>query len=188
MDYEKLPGSGASKQTKPMMNLTAKHHSNEHFLASLCCSCYLLQTLLILHPESVRHRGAARSAFLKAILLALVEKIGLRAAQVDDLWTAIAIFLQLRTLPTVVGIRDTGSTADDASTLVRAVVALVADTHQSAWANVRVTDNTLAIVSLAQAADRHARLLTAHDQIRVVLRHGCLIRYLKNSMYMRLGS
>ena len=38
--------------------------------------------------------------------------------------------------------------------------------------HVRVADDALAIALLAEAADRDARLLAAHDEVGVVLGHG----------------
>lgn len=55
------------------------------------------------------------------------------------------IFLLDGTLFTVVGVGHSRPSADDAASLVGAIVALVADTDQRAWPHVRITDDTLAI-------------------------------------------
>jgi hypothetical protein len=57
------------------------------------------------------------------------------------------------------------------SCLVRAVVALVADADEDSRPHVRIADHTDTIVLLTKPADRNARLLPAHDQIRMVLGH-----------------
>ncbi len=63
------------------------------------------------------------------------------------------IFFQNGALATIVGIRDARTAAYDTSTLVAAVVALVAYAHERARTHVRVAYNTFAIAFLAQATD-----------------------------------
>lgn len=76
-----------------------------------------------------RSRGQERGLpFLEAVLLPLVEEVRLGGAEVDDLGAAVAVLLLDGALLAVVGVRDAGPAADHAAALVRAVVALVADT------------------------------------------------------------
>lgn len=53
----------------------------------------------------------------------------------------------------VVRVRHSGATADDASTLVRTVVALVADSDQRTGTHVRIADYTLSVALFAQATN-----------------------------------
>ena len=98
-------------------------------------------------------------------ILFLVEQIRPRAAQVDDLRTAIPILLQPRTFKAVERIADALAAADDALVLVVAEAAFVADAHQSCRAHVAVADGALAVAFVAEAADCYARLLAAHYEI-----------------------
>lgn len=111
------------------------------------------------------------SSLLKAILLPLVEEVGLGAAEVDDLGAAVAVLLLLRALLAVVGVGDADAAADDAPPLERAVVALVAHADERARPDVRVADHALAVALLAQPPDGDPRLLPAHYQVGVVLSH-----------------
>merc|ERR1740133_452253 len=108
---------------------------------------------------------------LEAVLLPLVEQVRLRRAEVDNLRTAVPVFLLLCALLAVVCVRDPRPAADNAPSLVRPVVALVAYPHECAGPHVGVADGALAVALLTQPADRDPRLLAAHDQIGVVLRH-----------------
>ena len=65
---------------------------------------------------------------------------------------AAHVFLLLRTLLAVVGIRDPRTAADNASALVGAIVAFIADAHKSAGAHVRVADGALAVAFLAETS------------------------------------
>jgi len=136
-----------------------KRHKKKHQKASLAAQ--------------KQYSAASASPLLEAILLALVEQVGLGGAQVHDLGAAVAILLQHRTLLAVVRVRHSRTSTDDAAALVGAVVALVTDAHQRARAHVRVADHTLAVVLLAEAPNGYSGLLAAEDQVWVMLRH-CL--------------
>lgn len=101
----------------------------------------------------------------------LVEQIGSRTSQIDDLGTPIAILLKARTFKAVERITDTLAAADDTLVLVVSEGALVADADQGCWAHVRIADRTFSVTFVTQAADRNARLLAAHDEVGVVTRH-----------------
>lgn len=66
----------------------------------------------------LRRRPPA-SSLLEAVLLSLVEQVGFRAPQVDDLGTAVSVLLLLRALAAVVRVRDARASADGAPTLKR---------------------------------------------------------------------
>lgn len=91
-------------------------------------------------------------SFLESILLPLIEQIGLAAAEIHDLWAAVSVLLQQRALLAVVRVRNAGATADHASALIGAVVALIADSNQCARSHVRVADHAFAIALLAEAS------------------------------------
>ena len=55
--------------------------------------------------------------------------------------------------------------------LVGTVIAFIANPDEGARAHVRVAYDAPAVAFLAQPPDRHARLLAAEDEIRVMLRH-----------------
>jgi len=112
-----------------------------------------------------------RSTTLKAILFPLVEQIRFRTAQVHDLRTPVSILLTLGALFTVERVTDPRAAADNASTLVTPVVALVTYLHQVLRPHITVADHALAVAFLAQPANGDSWLFAAHDQIRVVLRH-----------------
>ena len=67
---------------------------------------------------------------------------------------ATYVLLLLRALLAVVGIGDARLATDDTATLIGAVVALVADTHEDARPHVGVADGALAVALFAQAANR----------------------------------
>jgi len=71
------------------------------------------------------------SPFFEAVLLPLVEEISFSAAQIDNLRTAVSVFLLNRALLAIVGIGNARSAVNDASALIGSVVALIAYSHQS---------------------------------------------------------
>ena len=78
---------------------------------------------------------------------------------------ATYVLLLLRALLAVVGIGDAWLATDDAATLIGAVVALVADTHEDARPHVGVADGALAVALFAQAANRcKAREMGGSDE------------------------
>eukprot|EP00212_Chloropicon_laureae_P009224 CAMPEP_0197493832 /NCGR_PEP_ID=MMETSP1311-20131121/25015_1 /TAXON_ID=464262 /ORGANISM="Genus nov. species nov., Strain RCC856" /LENGTH=188 /DNA_ID=CAMNT_0043039133 /DNA_START=76 /DNA_END=642 /DNA_ORIENTATION=- len=109
---------------------------------------------------------------VEPVLLPFVEEVRLGAAQIDYLRAPVPVLLQGGALLAIEGVRDAHPAADDAPPLRRPVVALVADPDQGLRPHVRVADDALAVALLAQPAYRDARLLAAHDQVRLVLRHG----------------
>ncbi len=88
-----------------------------------------------------------------------------RTPQIDNFRTPIPILLQPRALEAVEGIRDPFAAAHDALVLVVAEAALVADADEGRWAHVGVTDGTLAVALVAEAADGDAGLFAAHYEV-----------------------
>ena len=97
--------------------------------------------------------------------LLLIKQIRPRAAQIDNLGTAITILLEPGTLETVKRVTDALAAAHDTLILVVAKGAFIADAHQRGRSHVRVAHRTLAIAFVADSSDRDARLLSTLDVI-----------------------
>ncbi|CAM6108517.1 unnamed protein product [Calypogeia fissa] len=110
-------------------------------------------------------------SLFKSVFLSLVEQVRFGATQVDDFRAPVPVLLLLRAFFAVVSVGDAQPSANDAPALVRAIVALIANPNESARANVGIADDTLAVALLAETADCNPRLLPAHDQIGMMLRH-----------------
>ncbi len=123
------------------------------------------------HGRSRARLRGSSSPLLESVLLPFIEQVRLRATQVDDLGTSVPVLLLHGALLAVVGVGDAGAAADNAAPLVAPVVALVADTHQRAWAHVGVANDAATVALLTKATDGHAGLLAAEDQVGVVLGH-----------------
>jgi len=111
------------------------------------------------------------SPLFEPVLFPLIKEISFCAAQINDFWTAISIFLLNRTLLAVICVGDSGAAVDDASALVRTIIALVADAHQGARPHIRVTNDTFSVALLAQASNGDSRLLPAKNQVWMMFRH-----------------
>ena len=101
-------------------------------------------------------------------ILLLIKQIRPRAAQINNLRTAIPILLQARTLETIKRVADALATAHHALILVVAEAALVADAHEGRRPHVGVAHGTLAVALVAEPADGDAGLLAAHYQVTAV--------------------
>lgn len=115
------------------------------------------------------------SSFLKSILFTFIEQIGLGTSQINNLGTPITIFFLLSAFFAIVSIRYPDSTTYYTPSLEWSIVALITHTDKGAWANIRVTDDTLPITFLTQTADGYPWLLPTHDEIRMMLGHDPLI-------------
>lgn len=74
---------------------------------------------------------------------------------IGDSSTAYAYVLLLdRALLAVVGIRNTGSSANHTPSLIRPVITFIADPDQGTRTHVRVADDTLSIALFAESANR----------------------------------
>lgn len=115
------------------------------------------------------------SSFLETVFFSLIEEVSLGTAQVDNLGASIAVFLHLCAFLTVISIRYSNTTTDDTPALEWTIVAFITYSYQRTWANIRVTDDALAIVFLAEPSDGNSWLLPAHDQVRMMLGHDPLL-------------
>lgn len=113
----------------------------------------------------------AMSASMIAEILLLVEQVGSRTAQVDDLGAAVAVLLQASALEAVESVGDSLAAAHDTLVLVVAEGAFVADADEGGGADVAVTDGALSIALVAEAADGDSGLLPAHNQIGMMAGH-----------------
>jgi hypothetical protein len=98
-------------------------------------------------------------------ILLLVEQIGSRTTQIYNLRTAIPVFLESCAFEAIECVGDTLAAADDTLVLVVSEGAFVADAGERSRAHVRVADGAFAIALVAEAADRDASLLAAHDEV-----------------------
>lgn len=113
----------------------------------------------------------AASPFLETVFFPLVKQIRTRAAEVDDLGAAIAVFFERNAFLAIVCITNARTSANDASSLVASVVAFITNANQRARLHIAVTDDTFTVTFFAQATDCDAWLLAAHDKIGVVFSH-----------------
>ena len=112
-----------------------------------------------------------RLPLFEPVFLSLVKQIRFRWSQIHDLWTSVSILFLNRTFLAVVGIRNTRTTTDHTSTLIRAIITLVTDTNQGTGTNVWVTDHTLAVTLFTQSSNRYSWLFSTKDQIRMMFSH-----------------
>lgn len=96
-------------------------------------------------------------------ILLLVEQIRPTTTQIYNLRTSIPVLFQARTLEAIERVRDALATAYDALVLVVAEGAFVADAGEGGRTHVRVAYGAFAVALVAEAADRDAGLLAAHD-------------------------
>jgi hypothetical protein len=98
-------------------------------------------------------------------ILLLVEQIGSRTTQIYNLGATVPVLFESCTFEAVEGVRDALAAADDTLVLVVSEGAFVADAGERSRAHVRVADGAFAIALVAEAADRDASLLAAHDEV-----------------------
>ncbi len=129
------------------------------------------------NPETNVRRAPARApvplSLLEAVLLPFIKQISLRRSQVHDLRTPIPVLFHLRAFSTIIGIGNPRTAANHAPPLVGPIIALVADSNEGTGPHIRITDDAFAVAFFAEPADGDARLLAAHDEVGVMLGHGC---------------
>ena len=123
--------------------------------------------MLYSNVHIVYKKCAQSSPLFESILFALVEEVCLGRTEIDDFWTAVAIFLHRCALLAVVSIRNTSSSADDTLTCVATIVTLVANAHNDCRLHHRVANNAFSSALLTKTSDRYASLFPAHDKIRI---------------------
>ena len=126
--------------------------------------------MLTSHRQNWRIDRQTLSLF-KSILFHLIEQISFGAPEVDNFGAAVPVLLLDSALLAVVSVRDPRPPADDAPTLVAAVVTLVTDSDQGAGPHIRVADGALPVTLLTQPPDGHSRLLPAENEVWVMPSH-----------------
>jgi len=81
----------------------------------------------------------------KAILFPLIKQVCFRASEVDYFWTSVSVFLGGGAPFAIISIRNAWPTANHTSTLVRTVVTLVTDPHQSSRPHEAIANNASTI-------------------------------------------
>ena len=81
----------------------------------------------------------------KAILFPLIKQVRFRASEVDYFWTSVSVFLGGGAPFAIISIRNAWPTANHTSTLVRTVVTLVTDPHQSSRSHEAIANNASTI-------------------------------------------
>jgi hypothetical protein len=110
-------------------------------------------------------RQPSRRVLVISEILLLVEQIGSRTTQIYNLGAAVPVLFKSCTFEAVEGVGDALAAADDTLVLVVSEGAFVADAGERGRAHVRVADGAFAIALVAEAADRDASLLAAHDKV-----------------------
>lgn len=107
----------------------------------------------------------------KSIFFSLVEQVSFCTSKVDDFGAAVPVLLEHSALFAVVGVGNSRSSTYDAFSFVSSVIALLADLYQSCRPHVGIADHALSLALFTEPSDENPGLLSAHDQIGVVLRH-----------------
>jgi hypothetical protein len=110
-------------------------------------------------------RQPSRQVLVISEILLLVEQVGSRTTQIYNLGAAVPVLFKSCTFEAVEGVGDALAAADDTLVLVVSEGAFVADAGERGRAHVRVADGAFAIALVAEAADRDASLLAAHDEV-----------------------
>lgn len=101
---------------------------------------------------------------LETIFFPFVKQIRFGTSKVDNLRAAIALIVRTKIILTyiflfdcallaVIGVRDSRATTNNTATLVRAVVALIANSNKCWRSHVWVTDHTLSITLFTQTSN-----------------------------------
>ena len=108
---------------------------------------------------------------LETVLLPFIEEIRFGTAQVNNLRTTVAVLLLNCALLAIIGVGNARSSAYYAPSLVRSVIAFVADSDQRAGSYVGVANYTFSVALLAQTSYGDARLLAAENKVGMMLGH-----------------
>lgn len=68
--------------------------------------------------------------FFEAVFFTLIKEIGFRGTKIDNFRATIAIFFQNGTFFTIISIANAGTTTDNTTSLIRAIIAFIANTNQ----------------------------------------------------------
>lgn len=99
----------------------------------------------LLEPRKENHN---QSSFLKTVFLAFVKQVGFGTTQINNFGTTVPVFLLLRTLFAIIGVRDPHSSADDTTALERAVVAFITNSYKRARPDIGVTNHAFPVTFL----------------------------------------
>jgi hypothetical protein len=108
------------------------------------------------------------SSLVIAKILLLIEEVGPRRSEIDDLRTSIAILFESGALETVEGVGNTFAATDDTFVLVITERTFITDACQSRRSNVGIAHRTLPVAFVAQSADGDSGLLAAHYEVTKV--------------------
>lgn len=183
VDDDDLPPSPRCRRREPISICADKAEPKSSINASALLNFSLLVATTTLLSEQSAPQLYFRTtnsfgASLKLILLViskilfLVEEIRSTRSQIYNLWTSIPILLQSCAFETVESVRNTLSTADNTLVLVISKAAFITDSDESRWADVGIADRAFTITFIAEATYGDARLLSAHNEIGMMARHG----------------
>jgi hypothetical protein len=101
----------------------------------------------------------------------LIEQVGSRTSQIDNLRAPVSILLKARTFKAVECITDSLTATDHTLVLVVSEGAFITDANEGCGTNVGITHGAFSVTLVAKSADGDAGLLAAHNKIGVVTRH-----------------
>jgi len=120
--------------------------------------------------------------FFETIFFPLIKEISFCSSKINNFRTPITIFFLLNALPAVVSVCYTNVSTDNTTIFIAAVVAFVAYVNQGMGVYKGVADYTFSIALFAKSADRNARLLPAHNKVRVMFCHVLCLSVLQGSV------
>ena len=103
------------------------------------------------------------SRLFESVFLALVPQVSFGRAHVYNLGAPVPVFLHLRALLAVVGVRNAFAPANGAFACKAPERALVAQLNEGARSHVAIANYTMPVALLAQAANRNAWLLATEN-------------------------
>lgn len=124
-----------------------------------------------LFASNVKSKHYLSSSFLETVFLPFVKEVRFRATEIDNFWTAISVFFLNRAFFTIVSIGHSGATAYHTASLIRSIVALVTNSHQRAWSDVRIANHAFAITFLTKSSNSHSGLFTTKYKIGMMFSH-----------------
>lgn len=100
--------------------------------------------------------------------LPFIKIIHSSTADIDGLGAALSVLFQNGTLPAVEGVAGPRMAADDATTFVRAKVALVTNAHGHCRSDMRIAHGASSVASVAKFTHCCSGLFATYDQIRMM--------------------
>ena len=87
------------------------------------------------------------------------------------LWTTISVFFLNGTFLAIISVANSRTSTNDASSLVASIIALVANSDQSARPHIRVANDATAVTFFTQTTNGHPGLFTAKNQVWMMFCH-----------------